>query len=301
MNDREVRTKFEGGELRDPVHSSPVDQERMSPSKAISKLLLYLYLLRFPIITLLLIWPGLSAGFKTPLLRGLADLHGGDLVPLIWGAGVASFAAVLATLAAVIAGNLALIYGELRVNGNPETPPGNPNPPQRLLVFIPAVAVYLLLMRRLWSFNAGQPRFQSGRFFLGLVGGLLVGVTVVFLSNWLVFRLADSRGAERGAFLAIPFDLILPWTTRVVIEDTERSGLFARAYQKSPPALWQAVSDFVEEIFPRGLSDHGHRRVLHAGKRFTGNGRPGIGSDSCLGIGCVRDHLLDSVGCSVLF
>ncbi len=208
MTDPSIGTSIQGGTLWDRVRSSPVDQAQLNGVNTAKTILLYLYLLRCPILTLLAIWPGLYFGFQTSLLRGLADLQGGGKNGPILGILTVSTVAFLAVLAAVVAANLTLIYGELRLFGTDTTPANVPvNTSRRLFIFVPAVAIYVLFLFSLWPYNVSQPDFNPVKFIAFAILGTFLAVSLVFVLNYVQLRLAHPTGQQVGAFLAIPFRL----------------------------------------------------------------------------------------------
>jgi hypothetical protein len=226
-----VKTRTKGGDLWDQDKNSPVDETQIHAGDAVRTALLYAYLLRFPILTFLAVWPGLALAFRTPLFRGLADMGGaGRLTPSI-SVGLVSVAALSAALAAAVSGNLVLLYGRLRMFGTRTSATRiDPNPARRFWMFVPSLTVYLFLMWTLWRIN--RDIVSASAFLGGALLGAIVVVAGVLVVNLVQFRMADPGDEPTGVFLAAPFDILFPVAPRF-------RRLFERAYRKPQPALLQ--------------------------------------------------------------
>lgn len=158
------------------------------------------YLLRVPVLTLLLLGIGLPLAFTTPLFRGLADLRGTDVAS-------AAFFSFLTAAASMVVANLVLLYGELRIEGKREpVPPGTIrlSSEQAWLVFGLGTLVYATLQVVLFMLGAVR--------FLEFLGWSLLGLVAAIVSILILTALQEYFGSStgpEGPYLVIPFDRFL--------------------------------------------------------------------------------------------
>ena len=170
---------------------------------------LLLYMMRVPLLFLLVLGVLLPLSFQSSMFHGVADLN-------LWQVLEASFLSFLLVSAAMTTSFLVLLYGQERADGWPEKPVA-----PELRVSAWSVVVLYLFGAACWiSFLVSIFGFmkQAGRvaesgllagFLAASAGGLLAGLAVVMVAFILALRLGRPQDDEALEVFAFPAILVL--------------------------------------------------------------------------------------------
>lgn len=157
--------------------------------------LVKLFLVRVPMLVLVLMTWGVSVLFDTELFRGLTDIQD-------WQIATASLFAFLVVSAAIAVANLVLLYGDIRINGIAGPVP-RAQPPHPWLVFGLGFAAYLDFLFTVRS-KGGLPELS---FVFWSAAGLALGVLSV-LGLTVLQEVFGLPIVGAGPYLVIPFHKI---------------------------------------------------------------------------------------------
>jgi predicted acylesterase/phospholipase RssA len=246
------------------------------------RIFLHLYLMRVPILMLLVLGVLLPCTLTSPLFHALADLEDNQ----VW---LVAFAATLLLSSAITCCFLVLLYGSERADGKREPAPPDVHfaaMPHRLplagwivgLLYIGGSALYLSFLYRVEQTMAGARLNTTGlasSFWLQAGLGTLYGSLLIVLNFVLDLLISDPRSAPQIEVFALPIAYIfrgVGWLAAIVQYLNDRNPLQAVGLGRVLARDNRLILWLVRLLGPGyGKFDaNGNPVEIYAGHRFAG-------------------------------
>jgi len=242
---------------------------------------LHLYLMRVPILMLLLMGWFLPNALKSPMLHGLADLQTSQVRAV-------AFAASLLLSVALTCSFLVLLYGSQRADGKREPlPPAAQIAalPQRLplspwiiaLLYVGGSALFARFLFRVEQVMAEarlQPAGLAREFWLQAACGTLLAILFIVLIFLFDLYFSDSRGAAQIEVFALPIAYLfrrIGWISNTLQSISNRHPLEAVRLEFLVSRSNRLNRWLVRILGPGygSFDDHGNPVEIFAGHRFA--------------------------------
>jgi hypothetical protein len=252
------------------VDSAASQAPSTSNRPPVRRFFLLLYMLRVPLLTLVLVGVALPLGFGTSMLHGLADLQPAQVLSV-------SFFAMLLVSAAITCGFLVLLYAEQRADGRRGVPFAEPHVSTRSVVVLYALgtAAYLALLVAVFvRMRDADPASQISfltfvlRALLGLAFASIVIVAVFFL----VLRIAKPEGSDAVEVFVAPVFLILRGKLPGLDAGIRKTAATsAKSQTRTYSSRRGPISSFFARLLGPGYCSYasGQPPALYPGHRFA--------------------------------